>query len=193
MASDKNVDSHKAVSAVIPDHIPALGSSQWRSFGTICTSFPLPACISGTQGPPPGPPQGAPPHGLPNGPSTPNQKMACCSPGPSFRTPRAPPRLFCAPDTQPAQRPSTGSQQGLPRCNQGGPGPHWGLPAGSANMAEFLWACTNPAVRVGADMGHWKTMRGAINKYFSTSLAEQLWVLFTIQDPAKRHVYFALP
>ena len=33
-------------------------SSQWRSFGTICTSFPLPACISGTQGPTPGPPPG---------------------------------------------------------------------------------------------------------------------------------------
>ena len=60
-------------------------------------------------------------------------------------------------------------------------------------MAEFLWACTNPAVRGEAEMGHWKTMRGAINKYFSTSLAEQLWVLFPIQDPAKRHVYFAIP
>ena len=193
VASDKNVDSRKAVYAVIPDHIPALGVFPVEILRHYLHVISPPSLHLRGPGSHPRPPRGALPPGHIQRPVSPQSEDGLLLAWPQFQDPQSTAKTFLrnryTACSDAFKRLYSRAFPAATKEDLVSIGSH----SGRRTMAEFLWACTNHDVRVVADMGHWKILRGAIDKYFSTSLAEQLWVLFHIQDPAKRHVYPALP
>jgi hypothetical protein len=59
-----------------------------------------------------------------------------------------------------------------------------GSQSGRKTAAELLWANSGHDVRMVADMGHWKIERGAIDRYFQSSLEERLTRWSKLRDPA---------